>query len=544
MSCDAELAKISYCAKTRLCPRGAYSNQPVEIQVIPGHQRAICRFAKGLPDESLALEFALLKVNAEENNIIVEIPSVSEPWKFDSLSDETMTRLPAELSMAGALRDDFETHYRMINMRRDKVLREGGQKSRRALNTEPTFSGRARPLHGARTELALKVFPKGDAQKEKWLRTLRMVRHPNILSLGQVFVQMEPNGPHQVCACFGVLDGGSIFDEVRRVETGFLEPQALQVFEQVCLALEHTHKCGFIHQLVSPGSVVFVHKANYNHVRLTEFSYATKRDLVESDTLKTVGLPGYLGPEVLHGSTPQQSMDCFSAGATLFFMLMGSPLFASPDIPLTLKHNAKCHVRLDSPVLGGCHQLLKGLLDRNPEKRSSMTEALTVITELRNTQNEKEPVPRHSRPNVNPDLMLAAHVPHEIRVFQKPDGTWSRHFRPISGYDRDVSPTSGSSEGNPEPEGDSNATESIMWESLGALSKSTVQSPSQQVAPRLLSADPKSKGGYSAQASQPVVDKLNFSSPKATNSSASGKISGRKASAFDKFLVDNAASNS
>ncbi len=109
----------------------------------------------------------------------------------------------------------------------------------------------------------------------------------------------------------------------------------LELFIQVCSALQHAHDKGVIHRDLKPSNILVVAEDSAPLPRLIDFgiAQATRAPLAES-TLVTrqhdlIGTPAYLSPEQIgiEGCAADIRSDIYSLGALLYELLAGQPPF-------------------------------------------------------------------------------------------------------------------------------------------------------------------------------------------------------------------------
>lgn len=95
-------------------------------------------------------------------------------------------------------------------------------------------------------------------------------------------------------------------------------PRALQITQEIALALDYVHNHDLVHGDVKPKNVLLAERA-----RLFDFgtAYHTKLQRPQYEKGKLIGTPSYMSPERMHGSEPDACSDIYSLGATLYEML-------------------------------------------------------------------------------------------------------------------------------------------------------------------------------------------------------------------------------
>jgi serine/threonine protein kinase len=194
---------------------------------------------------------------------------------------------------------------------------------------------RAEQLEPVRRMVALKIIRLGMdtegviARFEMERQALALMDHPNIArvldagatSTGRSFFVME------------LVEGEKITDfcDRRRLDVG----QRLELFIQICLAIQHAHQKGIIHRDIKPSNVLVRLHDGVPVPKVIDFGIAkaTAADFGENTTFtafdKFLGTPAYMSPEQASGSGQDVDTrsDIYSLGALLHELLTGHPPF-------------------------------------------------------------------------------------------------------------------------------------------------------------------------------------------------------------------------
>ncbi|GJP33190.1 hypothetical protein CLOM_g17749 [Closterium sp. NIES-68] len=162
----------------------------------------------------------------------------------------------------------------------------------------------------------------------------------------------------------------------RRV--GFSEGEAAVVMVRVVEALLYCHSQGIVHRDVKPENILVMDREDDTCVKLIDFGVAA-RFQNGSPLTEFVGTPYYIAPEVLAGSYGPEA-DIWSAGVVLYTLLCGAPPFfadTNEEIFDAIKGNpVKFKSARWKKVGSGAKDLLKGMLEKDPEKRLSAVDVL------------------------------------------------------------------------------------------------------------------------------------------------------------------------
>ncbi len=203
-----------------------------------------------------------------------------------------------------------------------EIIGEGGMGSvYRAEQTEPVKRPVALKLIKSGMD-SRAVLARFDAERQ----ALALMDHPNIARVydggttasGQPFFVME------------LVQGVPLTDYCDHKQLSV--KARLELFVQVCQAVQHAHQKGIIHRDLKPGNVLVTEVdgrptpkvidfgvAKATEVRLTDLSYA--------DTGAIVGTPAYMSPEQADPSSMDidTRTDVYALGVMLYELLVGSP---------------------------------------------------------------------------------------------------------------------------------------------------------------------------------------------------------------------------
>lgn len=156
--------------------------------------------------------------------------------------------------------------------------------------------------------------------------------------------------------------------------SGTLEPiAAAAIGRDVADGLAAAHAAGVVHRDVKPGNVLI---ADGGLTKLTDFGVSRAVDDVQiTRTGLIAGTPAFLAPEVARGADPAPAADVFALGATIYTAIEGRPPFGLNDNAYALLHKVATGV-IDPPKrTGPLTGIVLRLLDPDPEKRPSATQA-------------------------------------------------------------------------------------------------------------------------------------------------------------------------
>jgi len=193
------------------------------------------------------------------------------------------------------------------------------------------------PVH---REVALKVIKLGmDTKKvvarfEAERQALAMMNHPNIAKV--LDGGMTPSGrPFFV---MDLVDGVPITqycDDARLSTT-----ERLELFQQVCHAVQHAHQKGIIHRDLKPSNIMVTLHGRRPAPRIIDFGIAkaTSTELTQrtvfTESNQLIGTPEYMAPEqaASSGIDIDTRADVYSLGVLLYELLTGTKPFDSREL--------------------------------------------------------------------------------------------------------------------------------------------------------------------------------------------------------------------
>ena len=264
-----------------------------------------------------------------------------------------------------------------------------------------------------------------DAARKRFWREARAaasVNHPNIC---QIYEIGEDNG--ELFIAMELLEGEVLAERLRR---GPLAPaEAVPLGLGVLAALSALHARGIVHRDLKPSNVFLT----AHGVKLLDFGLARPEidaSISEATGLTRTGIvmgtPRYMAPEQVTGDPVDIRTDLFSAGAILFEMLAGRPVFAGRTL-VDVLHATRYEqppALTGSPAVAAVDRVIRKALSKRPVDRHSSADAMAAeLRDVRDVSGSDTPTLAHAltRLVVLPFRILRADPETDFLAFSLPD---------------------------------------------------------------------------------------------------------------------------
>jgi calcium-dependent protein kinase len=227
-------------------------------------------------------------------------------------------------------------------------------------------------------ERAIKIISKRktDKKAQEWLinevAILKQLDHPNIMKVHEFF---EDTKYFYIVTDF--YDGGELFDKISSMKY-FTEKFAASTVRQILSAIAYCHSHKIVHRDLKPENILYESKKTGAGIKVIDFGTS---NLYDPKTVmnERFGTPYYIAPEVLNGNYTEKC-DMWSIGVILYVLLCGFPPFDGENEKEIFAKVLRGQYSFDEPewksVSDEAKNLIKRLLDMNPDKRYSAEEAL------------------------------------------------------------------------------------------------------------------------------------------------------------------------
>ncbi len=230
--------------------------------------------------------------------------------------------------------------------------------------------------------VALKVLKRSIFRNERSIdkfyseaRLAAKMNHPNIITVydvgmlkGEPFISME------------YVEGDNFIKYLKRKKRLSFR-QTLFVALNLFRALDYAHKKGIIHRDIKPQNIMLTKD---KQIKIMDFGLAVLINERNKDENIIAGTPTYMSPEQLQGEKVDHKTDIYSAGITLFHLIVGYPPFRGEDVikqhladnpPLVSK------IREDVPI--EFSNFIAKCIEKVKEKRFlSASDALVVLKKI------------------------------------------------------------------------------------------------------------------------------------------------------------------
>jgi len=164
----------------------------------------------------------------------------------------------------------------------------------------------------------------------KTAKVAASLSHPNLLPVldlgianeGRPFFTTPPVRELPLDTIVGRLELAE--DRQARAGRAFPLVPIVGAVSEVCRVIEYAHERGFLHLDLYPGAILI--GADYHAVLdTTGCDNLRAQDEWEADPIGILGRPSFMSPEQAKGVRPRPPTDVFGLGATLHFILFGTP---------------------------------------------------------------------------------------------------------------------------------------------------------------------------------------------------------------------------
>lgn len=169
---------------------------------------------------------------------------------------------------------------------------------------------------------ALKVIEKEQPEGSRYmteLHILEKIRHPNIISLSEVF-----HTNRKVYLVMELALGGDLFERVHK-QGYFAETAGQRIISMVLSGVAYLHGLGITHRDLKLENILFRNReaGDNSEIVVSDFGLAHMRSgSSDNDTMSTTcGSAEYLAPEILQGEGYTELIDMWAVGVITYIVL-------------------------------------------------------------------------------------------------------------------------------------------------------------------------------------------------------------------------------
>ncbi|KAL0130619.1 hypothetical protein PUN28_002330 [Cardiocondyla obscurior] len=200
---------------------------------------------------------------------------------------------------------------------------------------------------------------------EREIAIMKLIDHPHVLGLSDVYENKK-----YLYLVLEHVSGGELFDYL--VKKSRLTPkEARRFFRQIISALDFCHSHSICHRDLKPENLLLDEK---NNIKIADFGMASLQPA--GSMLETsCGSPHYACPEVIRGEKYDgRKADVWSCGVILYALLVGALPFDDDNLRKLLEKVKRGLFYIPHFVPPECQNLLRGMIEVDPEKRLTLAE--------------------------------------------------------------------------------------------------------------------------------------------------------------------------
>jgi serine/threonine protein kinase len=218
-----------------------------------------------------------------------------------------------------------------------------------------------------------------DAKQKEYLRIelsiMKLVKHPNVISLERVFETR-----HHVYMAMPLYPGGDLFDFMKAYRReGVSEDEGRKLIWNILHALKYLHGIGIVHRDLKPENLLLKKKDSPCDVVITDFGlskFAAPHEAMQA----ACGTLTYVAPEVLRMEGYGKQVDVWSTGIIMYLVLRAKLPFHDSTKQRIIARILRQKVQLTDPVWkeksSEAKDLIGLLLEKEPSKRITTKAAL------------------------------------------------------------------------------------------------------------------------------------------------------------------------
>lgn len=202
------------------------------------------------------------------------------------------------------------------------------------------------------------------------------IRHINCLRLYGWF-----HDDYKVYLILEYASQGELYKLLKKVKK-FDDITTSNYISQVASALHFLHKKNVIHRDIKPENILL----DFNNiVKISDFGWSVHTQANRRTTM--CGTLDYLPPEMVEAKEHNEQVDTWALGVLLYEFLVGKPPFEEEYKSATYRRISKVDLQIPSFVSADACDLIKKLLQYNPDKRLPLDQVQTHPYIIKNKPN-------------------------------------------------------------------------------------------------------------------------------------------------------------
>jgi serine/threonine protein kinase len=195
------------------------------------------------------------------------------------------------------------------------------------------------------------------------IEIMKTLKHQNVVNLYDVVQSKDCK------SIYVILELSTIGDFHNWLNGKCLkEEHCKNYMRQLVNGLSYLHGKGIIHRDLKPQNILMFDGGR--QIKITDFGFAK---FITQDVMSQTfcGSPLYMAPEIWFGKSYDYRVDIWSLGSIMYEMLTSQHPFHSKGFNELTTKIKNGHITFPKRISGKCLDLLKGLLEINPDKRIS-----------------------------------------------------------------------------------------------------------------------------------------------------------------------------
>ena len=223
----------------------------------------------------------------------------------------------------------------------------------------------------SKVQYALKVIKKRSLHRSSSLKMMqreiavqKKLIHKNIIRLYGHIEDIE-----NLYLVLEYAEKGNLFHYIRR-KRKLPEDESWFFFIQVCTGVHYLHESDITHRDLKPENILLDFKFN---VKICDFGWCAEGTNERSTYCGTLD---YMAPEILKGYNYSNKVDIWALGVLLFEMTHGFPPFNAKSDSEKSRLIRLGNFRFNEDLSVECKELIKSILQDNPDLRPSILQIL------------------------------------------------------------------------------------------------------------------------------------------------------------------------